>query len=137
MKKIIPFLALLMLSFAGFSQESKNNSPLPVKQLHSSDSIVKYGRILSAEEVQAEYINMNHALLKFKKINGFGYASAVGSAGLAIAGIQTKEDEMLKKSCLIGSAVFGVTSFVLFIIANEQLYFDKLYITPTGVVYKF
>lgn len=49
------------------SQENRNNSPLPVTQLHSSDSIVKYGRILSPDEVQAEYVKMNHSLLKFKK----------------------------------------------------------------------
>ena len=138
MKKIIPFLALLMLSFVCVSQ-NENDSILLEKQTQSDSLdyyISEYGKILSPEEINAEFVKMNQCVLRFKKINNFGYASAVAASGLAFFSLR-EEDVARKQSYLIGSAALGITSFVLFFIANLQLDFDNLYITPTGVVYKF
>lgn len=138
MKKIIPFLALLMLSFVCVSQ-NENDSILLEKQTQSDSLdyyISEYGKILSPEEINAEFVKMNQCVLRFKKFNNYGYASAVAASGLALVSLR-EEDEARRQSYLIGTAALGITSFVLFFIANIQLDFDNLYITPTGVVYKF
>lgn len=138
MKKIIPFLALLMLSFVCVSQ-NENDSILLEKQMQSDSIdyyISEYGKILSPEEINAEYVKMNQCVLRFKKFNNCGYASAVAASGLALVSLR-EENEARRQSYLIGTAALGITSFVLFFIANLQLDFDNLYITPTGVVYKF
>ena len=138
MKKIIPFLALLMLSFVCVSQ-NENDSILLEKQTQSDSLgyyISEYGKILSPEEINAEFVKMNQCVLRFKKFNNFGYATAVAASSLAFVSLR-EEDEARRQHYLIGTAALGVTSFALFFIANLQLDFDKLYITPTGVVYKF
>lgn len=134
MKKLV-ILAFILASFlASYSQKVDRLSPLPTKQEHSTDSIMYYGRVLSDVEVTAELVKINKNLRKFKIYNDVAFCCAVAT-GFSAFGSATVKDN--PTPFYIATGVLGVATFVTFWAANEQLRFDNLYITPTGMVYKF
>lgn len=158
MKKLLLLILLVVLGTVAYSQSILDEmyatdnpnyykekaaadtvrNALPLVQQHSTDSIMKFGKFLTQEEANAEYVLMNQSLLKFKKLNNIAYGCMAGSVammGISLA-IPSTEGSPQTPFYVISGAL-GLSSAILFVVANNQLKFDRLYITPTGVVYKF
>lgn len=141
MKKLLLLITLIVCCSAAFAQKVDKSSPLPSVQYHSTDTIMMYGRILTDDEINAELVNINNNICWFRYYNNVSYGLSIASIAVAGASLiplaYNNQNYSPTYFCLGISGALMISSFVYRIIANAQLKNEYLYITPTGVVYKF
>lgn len=141
MKKILLLVSLIVCCITVIAQNDDKQSPLPKVQYHSTDSIMMYGRVLSQEEINAELVNINNNIYWYRYYNNVSFGCSIAST--VVAGVSfiplanNNENYEPTYYCLGVSGALMVTSLVYRIVANAQLKNEYLYITPTGIVYKF
>ena len=141
MKKALLIIALMFSVCRISAQKVDRSSPLPSVQYHSTDTIMMYGRILTDDEINAELVNINNNICWFRYYNNVSYGLSIASIAVAGASLiplaYNNQNYSPTYFCLGISGALMMSSFVYRIIANAQLKNEYLYITPTGIVYKF